>query len=341
MKFYFIDPHSSRSISDNYKRFIDLTSTYTQAEKDFYNKYMAWKSNDAFPNNMATGYPSGSTFSVVWDWQQQAVIDKVVEGIIAMAHKYEAAAGDPGYPFTFAGTADDTGALTGEFALAGVAQVSLAYWTGSDSSLLHSGITHEYATYSDGRAAYFKKLRQRMKEEFPNAKFILEPARIYHANWIEELVRHIKDRVDKNELVPDMISQEGAQETGVEFVDDVNIFNSGLNITKDIVGSSQSNQVSESKNRLIAAKAGINGAWYNWFGRWGGAGDLPNFQSITEVYPRLKLIRLIPNWDNLRNIPLSQRTWNNSTTDPIYSSKKNTTDPNPTSYFDSHVMYSR
>ncbi|WP_295103870.1 hypothetical protein, partial [uncultured Candidatus Kuenenia sp.] len=96
--------------------------------------------------------------------------------------------------------------------------------------------------------------------------------------------------------------------------------------TKDKVGNSQTSEADEYRNRLFAAKAGINGAWYNWFG---DTGDMPGFKSITEVSPRLKLIRCIPNWDNLNNVPLSERTWDGS----VYHSTK--------SYAGSDVMYSR
>ncbi|MCL4872385.1 MAG: hypothetical protein KJ063_25770, partial [Anaerolineae bacterium] len=106
-------------------------------------------------------------------------------------------------------------------------------------------------------------------------------------------------------------------------------FNAGVDITKDKVGNSQTNEADEYRNRLFAAKAGINGGWYNWFGWFGDTGDMSGFKSITEVSPRLKLIRCIPNWDNLNNVPLSERTWDGS----VYHSTK--------SYAGSDVMYSR
>ena len=74
---------------------------------------------------------------------------------------------------------------------------------------------------------------------------------------------------------------------------------------------------------------------YNWFGWFNNAGDTPYFTSITEVYPRLKLIRLIPNWDNLNNIPLANRSWDGS----IYQSKNSS--GNLQSYISSDLMYSR
>ncbi|WP_295103873.1 sialidase family protein, partial [uncultured Candidatus Kuenenia sp.] len=96
--------------------------------------------------------------------------------------------------------------------------------------------------------------------------------------------------------------------------------------TKDKVGNSQTSEADEYRNRLFAAKAGINGAWYNWFG---DTGDMPDFESITKVDSGLKLIRCLPNWDNLNNVPLSERSWDGS----VYQSTK--------SYAGSDVMYSR
>lgn len=321
-KFYFINPDKMLIRSMGYDRNINITKSYSQAERDFYNQYMTWKSYDPFPDNIATGWFQGTSteFNPLWDFQQQAVIDMVVEGVIAMCHDYE----DVSLPFTFAGHMYDEPALDGYFFnwINGDNEVTyLSNWTGTESGLLHGTITHEYATYQDGKAAFFKQLKARMLAEFPNAKWIVEPYDVYWG-WINQ----IKDRTDKDELTPDMISQESSS---TEFVDDSAIFNSGLAITKDMMGISQPNSVDEYENRLYAANAGINRAWYNWFLRFGGTGNMPSFQNITEVYPRLKLIRCLPNWDNLNNVPLTDRSWDGS----VYRSTK--------SYASSDVMYSR
>lgn len=153
------------------------------------------------------------------------------------------------------------------------------------------------------------------------------------------MVYSVKNRDDKDELTPDFLSQEEGLNGNTAFVDDTNIFNSGMNITKSMVGSSQSNEVAEYANRLIAAKAGINGAWYNWFGRWGGFRSMPNFQRITEVYPRLLLVRCVPNWDNLNRIGTSSRMMdtsiNGTTTYNAYKNGK------LWSHMDNQVYYSR
>ncbi|KAB2834092.1 MAG: hypothetical protein F9K48_07000, partial [Candidatus Brocadia sp.] len=334
LKFFFIDPITYIPVLENHKRWVSTTQSYTQVEKDWYERNMVWKSNDPFPRNLASGYFQGTStsYNVEWDWQQQRVIDEVVERVIALVHSYE----DTTLPFTFAGILIDVPSLRGEFnywdSVTNTAKYTgLSYWTGSDSGLLHGTITHEYATYREGKAAYLKKLASRMKQEFPNAKWVVQPWRMYSTTSIDEWVCGIKDRADKDDLTPDMLSQENSN---TEFVDNASNFNSGVNITKDRVENTQHTDVTEYQNRLIAAKAGINGAWYNWFGSFMAAGAFPDFQSITEVYPRLRLIRAIPNWDNLNNIPLANRSWDGS----IYQSTKN---GNLQSYISSDVMFSR
>ena len=336
LKFYIYNPGKLQDMIPVIGRdVIDTTKTYTQEEIDFFEKYFVWKSKEAFPKNIETGWHSSAAlFRVRWDFQQQAVIDYVVEQFINLAKSYE----NSGLPFTFGGYLVDVPKLSGDFSIyennsssSKNTYVSLSYWTGSDSGLTHGTITHEYATYTDGNAAFYKQLNARVKQIWPDAKWILEPYRLYSAASADEWIYAIKDRADKNELTPDMLFQESSS---TNFVDDNTIFNSGVTITRDSVGISQPNSVGEAANRLYAAKAGINGAWYNWLARFGGTGDMPAFNNIALVYPRLKLIRAIPNWDNLNNISLVNRSWDGS----IYQSIK---DGNLQSYISSDLMYSR
>ena len=329
LKYYLIDPHWYPQILSGYSRTIDITKPVSEEAKEFYNQRMVWKSYDPFPYNLATGYhPAGSSeqFYVMWDFQQQAVIDEVVEKVISLAKSYE----DTGLPFTFGGYIIDEPKLAGEFyrldETGNNISVGLSYWTGADLGLVHDAITHEYATYSEGMAAFYKELRSRLFQEFANPKWIVQPTLLYSEADNDEWIYQIKVRADKDELTPDMLSQKSPQNTN--YVDDANNFNAGIDITKDKVGCSQASETDEYRNRLFAAKTGINGAWYNWFGRFGDTGGMPDFKSITNVYPRLKLIRCLPNWDNLNNVPLSERSWDGS----VYQSTK--------SYAGSDVMYS-
>ncbi|WP_347275231.1 hypothetical protein, partial [Candidatus Kuenenia sp.] len=329
LKYYLINPHWYPQILSGYSRTIDITKSLSEEAKEFYNQRMVWKSHEPFPYNLATGYhPAGSSeqFYVMWDFQQQAVIDEVVENIISLAKSYE----NTGLSFTFGGYIIDEPKLAGEFyrldETGNNISVGLSYWTGADLGLVHDAITHEYATYSEGMAAFYKKLRTRISQEFTNPKWIVQPTLLYSEADNDEWIYQIKVRADKDELTPDMLSQKSPQNTN--YVDDANNFNAGVDITKDKVGNSQTSEADEYRNRLFAAKASINGAWCNWFGRFGDTVDMPDFGSITKVDSRLKLIRCIPNWDNLNNVPLSERSWDGS----VYQSTK--------SYADSDVMYS-
>jgi hypothetical protein len=175
-----------------------------------------------------------------------------------------------------------------------------------------------------------------MKQEFPNSKLIFEPWVLYGANVRDEFIYQIKDRYDRDELTPDFMPCESAT---TDFITNSNNFNSGVKMPPDYTrdfsysdtGNCQRSEVGESVNRSIAGLAAANGSWYNWFGRWGVGGKytMPDFRSITEVYPRLKLVRCIPNWDNLNNVPLAYRSWNGS----VYQSANG--------YISSDVMYSR
>ncbi|MDN3515122.1 MAG: hypothetical protein NG747_12080 [Candidatus Brocadia sp.] len=353
-KFYVVNPHMVSTLYDNLPgrnslgttagagSVIDTSLNYTQEQIDWYNQRMVWKSKEPFPNNLATGwFPNKNNpirFHSMWDVQQQAVIDELIEGIIKHIRKYESQS----LPFTFAGYIVDVPRISGDFFYFNGSQqfmTKLSHWTGTDSGFIHDTITHKYSTYTEGWAAFYKQLNARLRQEFPGAKWIIEPALLYSASAPDEWIYSVKNRDDKDELTPDFLSQEEGLNGNTAFVDDKNNFNSGMNITKSMVGSSQSNEVAEYANRLIAAKAGINGAWYNWFGRWGGFRSMPNFQRITEVYPRLLLVRCVPNWDNLNSIGTSSRMMDTSINGiTTYNAYKNGM---LWSHMDNQVYYSR
>ncbi|MDR4507115.1 MAG: hypothetical protein MRJ65_02565 [Candidatus Brocadiaceae bacterium] len=338
LKFFLSGPEYYQDyVMSGHARTIDTTKNYSWEEKNFYNRNMAWKSTDPFPHNLATGWVEGDSakFQVRWDYQQQRVIDEIVENIILLAKSIE----DKKANFTFGGYMIDVPKLAGGFTVYDPKRrsknmiVDLSYWTGSDSCLVHDDITHEYKTYTEGFAAFYKQLNARMREEFPDAKWIIHPWKIYDKQYdffenrkVDEWIKQIKDRPDKDELTADMMFQE---KSGTDFADDENIFNSGVKITRDRVGISQplrQEGVNDYENLLYAAKAGINGSWYNWYNRYC---DDPKFSSITRLYPRFKLIRCLPNWDNLNKVPLAERSWNGN----VYQSTH--------SYADDDVMYSR
>jgi hypothetical protein len=287
------------------ERGLELTRKYTPEEIATWERYYVWKSRDPFPNNIATGWFFAKTnFSATLDLQQQAVIDEMVDRVMRRIREME----DPAKGFTFGGVWWDVADLRGDFwnknQEEGGHPVGLEEWTGKDSGLLHPGITHQYATYTEGRAAFYRQLFARIRREYPRSKLIMEPYKPYE-DWIQK----VEKRPDRQELMPDMLEQESY---GTQFVDDPRIFASGL-ITPDRMSSATPDHEGEYENRLMAARAALKGAWFNWSGRFGGTGNMPPYQDIIEVPARLQLIRVLPNWDNLVQVPLKSRRWDGRT----------------------------
>jgi hypothetical protein len=288
-----------------YNRTITAKKTYTVQQKSFYESFVALKSaTKPFPYNIANGwFFNDTTYCALPDFQQQAVVDYVVDSILDYAKAIEQR--NPN--FHFGGLAWDVPQPAGDFwdtIQPPGGQKTLAYWTGADTGVKHPSVTHDFPTYTEGRIQFYKQLYTGIRAEFPDARFVMEPYRLY-----EDWNNLIRTRPDASQVMPDMLCQENP---GTQFVTDNRIFADGL-ITKDRVASSTPNKYSESDNRTIAAEAAINGAWYNWFGRFGGTGDMPNYQAVNLVPPRLRLIRLLPNYENKNKTPLASRTWNGTT----------------------------
>ena len=93
-----------------------------------------------------------------------------------------------------------------------------------------------------------------MRQVWPDAKWILDPYYIYNTIYASSWVNQIKDRADKDELTPDMLTQEAPS---TKFVDEVLNFNSGVNITKDRVGITQliAAGKTEANNRLFCRQS--------------------------------------------------------------------------------------
>lgn len=288
-----------------YNRSLDLNKIYSDKDIIFYKTYCTLKSlTNPFPYNLATGWVfSNTVFTPILDFQQQKVITYASDSILNIAKGIEFK--NP--KFHFGGLAWDVPQPSGDFwdtIQPPGNQITLSYWTGRDFGYKNPLVIHDFATYSDGHIQFYKQIYSRIRQLYPNARFIMEPYRIFDG-WI----KLIKDRPDAKMIMPDLLSQESP---GTEFVNDSRIYADSL-ITKDRVASTTPNKFGEEDNRVIAAQAAINGSWFSWYGRFGGTGDMPNFQSITEVPPRLKLIRVLPNYENTNKTPLNQRTWDGTT----------------------------
>lgn len=285
-----------------YNRNIYTNRQYPPEQVHFAETHYALMNNSRpFPGNIARGwFFDPHTFVAQLDLQQQKVISWAIDSIINYVQSIEAQ--NP--KFRFGGYAWDVPQPPGDFwdtIQNPGRQITLAHWTGGDFGIKHPDVTHDFQTYSEGRINYYKQLYQETRKVFPHAKFMMEPYRIYD-DWIQP----VSNRSDAAEVTPDLLTQE---KFGTEFADDERIFNSGL-IAPDHVASTTPDRFGEADNRLFAAKAALKGSWFSWYGRFGGTGDMPGFQSVKEVPARLKLIRMLPNWENLNGTPLDQRTWN-------------------------------
>jgi hypothetical protein len=288
-----------------YNRNIDTQKAYTAEEVSFAETHFALMNNTrAFPGNIARGwFFNHHTFTAQLDLQQQKVITWAIDSIISYVKTIE----DQNPGFRFGGYAWDVPQPPGDFwdtIQNPGRQITLAHWTGGDFGIRHPDVIHDFETYSEGRINFYKQLYRATKEEFPHARFMMEPYRIY-----EDWIRPLGDREDAGEVTPDILTQE---RFGTEFADDERIFQSGL-IDRQHVASTTPDRFGDEDNRLYAASAALNGSWYSWYGRFGGTGDMPGFRSIREVPARLKLIRMLANWENLNQTPLTQRTWDGNT----------------------------
>lgn len=288
-----------------YNRRMETKKKYTPEEIRFAETHFALMNNTKqFPDNIARGwFMSEYAFTPQLDLQQQKVIDWAIDSILKYAESIE----KQNPKFRFGGFAWDVPQPAGDFwdtIQKPGRQITLKFWTGGDFGVKHPDVKHDYSTYSDGRIEFYKQLYKATRKRYPDSRFIMEPYRIY-----EDWIKVVGDRSDAKEVTPDLLTQE---RFGTEFVDDERIFKSGL-ISKEYVMSTTPDRFSEQDNRLYAAKAAVNGAWFSWYGRFGGTGDMPSFKSITEVPPRLKLIRVLANWENGNRIPLDKRSWDGST----------------------------
>ncbi len=308
------------------ERYVDSEKQYTNQQISTYQDYFALKSLDSpFPENMATGWFSNRGFSVEPDWQQKKVIDFFTDEVIRLAKSIENSNTD----FLFGGIAWDVPTFSGDF-WGGGNQVTLAYWTGIDSGVHPEEITPEYSTYSKGRAVYLINLKNRVKTDFTgrNVNYIVEPYR--PGEYIDSV--NTFDSETRTKLLENIfISQEAGvseYDSGTEFTEDNSLTESGA-LKKYQLGSSTPDNHLFETNQIIAAKAAVNGSWFNWYGRFSGTGDKIPITNIYEVPHWLQLIRVVPNWDNLSGVDLANRSWNGEN----YKSTN--------SEINEHIIYSR
>ena len=353
LRFYFHEPHfliqplvniklSSEEVAKlksrwpwEFRYFPELPRTYhpehwkaiKQYQPDIYEKYKqtfekykAWGDpTKPFPANLLVYnfWPDGS-FEPLPDFQQQAVIKSTVRRIVDhIKHKAEIRKLD----YRCAGLIFDTPNIWDTYMTKGGDR---------DYASVHPGITHQYATFKEGTLAYFKALRGAMKAAFRGRpiRFIYEPNGRFWDVWVKPVKESAYPETVKQGIVGDMLMEEGAD---LGWLNETDTYQTGW-FTKGLhcnVGSSTPGLEKDySKYRQVLGGCAINGAWFNWFGRHGATEWFSYWRDIDEA---LKISRMIPNWDNLNDVPLSERSY-----DPvanIYHSTK--------SYADENIVYTR
>ena len=304
-----------------------------RAYKEAYEQYFPWCSTMAeFPRNIAVGWVGSSLVGhPMPDFQQKAVVDFMVKTIVEHARESD----NPDNDFHFVGCAWDVPSRWGEYwpmkhAPARKARQRPIPGGHSDpraSAVWHPGITHDYSTLREGILMYYLSLRKALQGEFPDRKiyYLYEPWT--PRRWTTALRASSLSEADRRLIAGDALFSEGPS---LEYLKDSElgqIVEAGWHSKNDL-GSSTPNLENDYDKHLkyLGILAGVHGLWFNSFGRFDA--------QKTDIATRgrdLVVARLIPNWDNLNAVPMSERSWDAKA--KVYRS--------PKSYADKDVLYSR
>ena len=320
LKFYIYNPDEFKDIwsgtGTKWTRGWNELASHSNEQMIFYDSLMAWKNNNAWSGSTTNHYVSGwhhvayTTYQLIPDYQQQAVVDYTVEGIMTEVGQLQ---NSGSVSFEFVGFQYDIARLFGDIHQSVSTatpnnQGTMAYWTGTDSSVLHGTITHEYVTHSSGRAAMYKSLFSRARNVYgtTTVHWVIEPWWLYHSlpDDTDEWLNHVGARSDWAQLQPDMyLSEQGQPPRPTDFVDGINNFNQTIPVTMSMTAGNIGKTFEESVKRLQVIAAGTAGAWMNW------NQALPNgYDSITDVPDRMKVLSRIANMDNITLVGLSTST---------------------------------
>lgn len=114
---------------------------------------------------------------------------------------------------------------------------------------------------------------------------------------------------ERKKYEADLVAVEAAT---TDFVTDKRLFAKGT-VKPSQMCSTTPNAFEEPVSREIAGLAAANGAWTAFFGMPEGNGHTPGFGSISQMPARLKLVKAIPVWENILNVPLEKRKWDGKT----------------------------
>lgn len=333
-------------------------------DRSWYNNHCAWKTNvysatgANWWRNLHQGFwqNGGNTFMPIWDYQDQQALTVFVNAYVDLMDDYEAGTNT----FTYGGYIVDTPMINGTFnnwdgdssdnVIMGNNTGHVSYPDtplSSTSYTTHGTITHEYADYKTGIAKAHIQLDAAIKAARPTAKAIFEPNQMYKSTFSVEYLYELGAwSGDRDSAMPDMLVQESGNDMGTydfangydAYTEDT-LYTPNWNIrmgtspaafiSKSVIGNNARNLGTWNGHKAVAGRAALNGMWTNYFIKWGGDGGFSgeDYSFIEDVPHYIKLIKCIPNWDNMNSAV--SRSWDGTT----YVSSK--------SRISANLMYSR
>ena len=343
-------PHIASAVSDaDLDALRDYDNEVWLAYKAVVEAHFCWAdASQEFPRNMAQSWNfSNGTYRFMWDYQQQAVIDYLVDFIRRDLRERE----NPANNFLYAGLAWDVERRWFEFDGRLIPYDDETYpRPGADpnaSALVHEGISHEYPTFREGVMRFYLAVRSGMEEEFGDTRenlIIFEPWSIWGGGgWTADWGGYYRavleapylTEEERALIVGDYLTAEGpglnhflpASEGGD--LDD--LLAAGYLSSKSLGSSTQDTydvyyDPNEESNLVYMGVIASTGSWFNNFGAFNRSGD-----DITDWPDALVLTRMLANWENIHQVPLADRHWDSSAV--VYSS--------PMAYADQQLIYGR
>lgn len=315
-------PELPRWINDHHweeikKYNIEIYNEY----KSKFEKYMAWCDADAeFPDNLCIlqsfEEKKSLWYSFTPDFQQQSVIEEYIKVI---AEYIRDTAEIKEIDYLCKGIIVDVVEICEEINFSNRPLID------GVKCMLHEGITHEHNTFWIGWLMFLYQLKREITKTLGREiKCIWEPAVDISTSWIYPVINEKSISNDiRKEILGDYLLKEYE---GLEFLADNRVVNEYFK--HNDLGSSTSEINSFSETFRYMGELSRKGSWFVYYGMFDRVGRFDPFQEAYEIPNWAKLLRLIPNHDNLNMIPIERRQY--SAQKQIYQS--------PVSYADYNVI---
>lgn len=254
------------------------------------------------------------------DFQRQGVIDHYVENIVRHIKTRSEA---PALDYRFAGVLIDVIEIWEE--IEGWRDWETYPYKLGSSSLKREGYAQQYETIASGWMHFLYYLKTGLQRAFPDReiRFIYEPGKKFTESYLQYISGQNIPFGVLRAAMGDLITGEHPD---LSFLDDATVRDFGYNASTLALCSSDIKGYEE--NLAAAGKLATHGSWFNFYGMWHRQNiGIVDVESVTMD---LKLVRMIPNWDNLNGVALEERSWDGEA--GRYRS--------PLSYADKDVLYS-